>query len=434
MSGIEIAIIAFGVLTLLIYLGLHISTALLVVAFFGTWAVRGDPALAADMLAIAATDAVTDYDYGVIPLFVLMGFLVMVAGVGKDTYLVAHRLLRNVPGGLGQATVVGNAIFSAITGVTVAAVVLFTKLGVPEMIARGYSKRFAVGVVAGSAMLGMLIPPSILMIIYAVLTEQSVGDLFLAGIIPGLLLTGAFCAQIALAALRDPARFGAHSAPAETAVGWSETMRRAMPIAGLIMVVLGGMYFGVFTATEGGAIGAAAGFAIALWRRSLDWKTFWRVLIDTGYVTASLILIIAAAIMFARFLALSGTPSALHGWITEARMGHWAVLLVYVAVLLFLGTALDSVSTVLLAVPLFAPLFAALGANLVWIGIITIIATEIGLITPPLGMAPFVLKSALGDERISLSDIYAGAFPFALTAMLVLALVIAFPKLAIGLL
>lgn len=434
MSGIGIALIAFAALTLLIYLGLHISTALLLVAFFGTWILRGDAVLAADMLGIAATDAVTDYDYGVIPLFVLMGFLVMVSGVGKDSYLVAHHMLRRVPGGLGHATVVGNAIFSAITGVSVAAVVLFTKLAVPEMVERGYGKRFAVGVVAGSAMLGMLIPPSVLMIIYAVLTEVSIGDLFIAGVVPGILLTAAFCGMIWFLARRDPEHFGRAAAIYETDLGWRELGGQTVPIVGLIALVLGGMYGGVFTATEGGAVGAIAALLIAMWRRALDWEIFRKVLIDTGYVTASLILIIAAANMYARFLAMSGLPGALSNWIGEMHLGLWAIMAVYIAVLLFLGTALDSASTVLIAVPLFSVLFKNAGADLVWIGIITMIATEIGLITPPLGMAPFVLKSTLTDPSISLHDIYMGALPFAVAAFATLLLIVAFPKLSIGLL
>lgn len=434
MSGVEISLLGFAALTLLIYAGMHISTALLLVAFFGTWLLRGDAGLAADMLGIAATDAVTDYDFGVIPLFVMMGFLVMVSGVGKDSYLIAHHALQRVPGGLGHATVVGNAIFSAITGVTVAAVVMFAKLAVPEMLERGYDKRFAVGVVAGSAMLGMLIPPSVLMIIYAVLTEVSIGDLFIAGIVPGILLALAFSATIGVLAWRDPQRYGRAAAAAGASMGWRELARRTAPIAALVAVVLGGMYGGVFTATEGGAVGTFVALVIALWRRALDWNVLRKLLMDTGYVTASLILIIAAANIYARFLAMSGLPAVLSNWMAEAQLGLWAIMAVYVLVLLFLGTALDSASTVLISVPLFTVLFQGVGADLVWIGIITMIATEVGLITPPLGMAPFVLKATLDDASISLHDIYMGALPFAAAALLTLLLVIAFPQLAVGLL
>lgn len=438
MSPLEIGVLGFVALGILIYAGVHISTALLLVAFVGAWAIRGDAEIAGNLIAIAATDAVSEYEFGTVPLFVLMGFLIMVAGVGRDTYFVAHRLLHRVPGALGQATVVGNALFSAITGITVAAVVMFTKLAVPEMLKRGYHPRLAVGVVAGSAMLGMLIPPSVLMIIYAVLTEISIGDIYNAGIVPGLVLAFAFCLSILIISRVRPAWVGGGADGAATAYEDDEgrgLVGRALPIVLLVLLVLGGMYGGVFNATEAGAVGAAGALVIALVRRSLDPKTFWSVMIDTGYVTASLILIIAAGSMFSRFLAMSGLPGAIGAWVQTEQLTLMTVMLVYVLIVLVLGTALDSTSTVLIAVPIFAPIFKQLGGDLVWVGIVTMIAVEIGLITPPLGISPFVVKASLGDDpigrRISLRDIYLGALPFAVAALVVVGLIIAFPKIAL---
>lgn len=436
MTPIEIGVAGFVALTLLIYAGVHISTALLAVAFVGTALIRGDWNIAGTMLGQAATDSVTEYEFGTVPLFVLMGFFVMVAGVGRDSYQVAHRLLHRVPGGLGHATVVGNAIFSAITGITVAAVVLFSKLAVPEMLERGYHPKLAVGIVAGSAMLGMLIPPSVLMIIYAVLTETSVGDIYNAGIVPGILLSAAFMAAIYVIAKLRPAWVGSGAdALASDASSLADVARKLVPISILVALVLGGMYGGLFTATEAGAVGAAGAMIIALLRRALDLKTFWSILIDTGYVTASLILIIASAIMFGRFLAMSGLPSALSDWVTQQQFTMLSVMLVYVALVLFLGTALDSTSTVLIAVPIFTPILKSLGGDLVWVGIITMIAVEVGLITPPLGMSPFVVKASLDKEGfakgISLNDIYLGALPFAIAALVVIALIVMFPRIAL---
>ncbi len=437
MTPLEWGAAGFVALTLLIYAGVHISTALLTVAFVGTALIRSDWDIAGTMLGQAATDSVTEYEFGTVPLFVLMGFLVMVAGIGRDAYLVAHRMLRNVPGGVGHATVVGNAIFSAITGITVAAVVLFTKLAVPEMLKRGYHPKLAVGVVAGSAMLGMLIPPSLLMIVYAVITETSVGDIYNAGIVPGIILAAAFMGTIYLIAKMRPDWVGGHQPEtmADTHADMGSLAQQLLPILVLIALVLGGMYGGMFTATEAGAVGAAGALVVALLRRSLDWKTFWTILIDTGYVTASLILIIASAAMFSRFLAISGLPSALGNWVTDHQFTLLTVMLVYIAVVLFLGTALDSTSTVLIAVPIFAPIFKVLGADLVWVGIITMIAVEVGLITPPLGVSPFVVKVSLDKEGlgrdITLSDIYIGALPFAAAALAVIALIVAFPKIAL---
>jgi tripartite ATP-independent transporter DctM subunit len=318
-------------------------------------------------------------------------------------------------------------------------VVLFTKLAVPEMLARGWRPRLAVGIVAGSAMLGMLIPPSLLMIVYAVLTETSVGDIYAAGIVPGVILTAAFMAAIWLIARRRPEWVGvgpgAPHASRAAAEDGASLARMALPIVALVLLVLGGMYGGLFTATEAGAVGAAGALAIALARGVLDARTGWSILIDTGYVTASLILIVTAAATFSRFLAVSGLPGALGAWVTAGGFSLMSVMTVYVVVVLLLGTALDSTSTVLITVPVFAPLFVALGADLVWVGVITMIAVEIGLITPPLGMSPFVVKASLDREGlgrgITLSDIYLGALPFALAALAVVVLLVLFPKLAL---
>ena len=435
MTDPQIGLAGFLVLGLLIYSGMHISTALLSVTFFGVWILKEDPGIASQLIGLAATDAVAEYEFGTVPLFVLMGFFVMVAGVGADSYRVAHKLLKHVPGGLGHATVVGNAIFSAITGITVAAVVMFTKLAVPEMLKRGYHPRLAVGVVAGSAMLGMLIPPSVLMIIYAVLTEISIGDIYTAGIVPGVILTIAFSVAIYVIALLRPEWVGSGYIEDATTEGRQSLLVQVIPILLLIALVLGGMYGGVFTATEAGAVGALGALVMAIVRRTLDTKTFVSILVDTGYVTASLILIVASSIMFSRFLAMSGLPAYLGNVLSEAQVGLTGLMIIYVLVILALGTALDSTSTVLITVPIFAPLFKMVGGDLVWVGVITMIAVEVGLITPPLGMSPFIVKASLrGDplgDRISLNDIYLGALPFALAALVVIVLLIAFPKIAL---
>ena len=437
MSPLEMGLAGFAALTLLIYLGMHISTSLLLVSFVGIALIRDNWALAGQMLGQTATDAVTEYEFGTAPLFVLMGFMVMAAGMGRDSYIVAERMFGRVRGGVGQATVVGNAIFSAVTGVSIAAVVMFTRMAVPEMLRRGYPERLAVGVVAGSAMLGMLIPPSVLMIIYAVITETSIGDMYNAGLVPGLILSLAFMVTIWVVAGRHPGIQRASEA-LRREHGDGDRMgmvKMVLPIAVLIALVLGGMYAGLFTATEAGAVGAAGATVIALWRRALTPRSFWHILIDTGYVTASIVLIIASAAMFTRFLAISGLPSYMSQWIATHQYTLLSVMLVYIAIVLVLGTALDSVSTVLIAVPVFAPVFKDMGADLVWVGIITMIAIEVGLITPPLGMSPFVVKASLDrdglGQGITLYDIYKGAFPFAVAALAVIAAIVTFPKIAL---
>lgn len=437
MSPLEIGLTGFAALTLLIYLGMHISTSLLLVSFVGIALIRDNWALAGQMLGQTATDAVTEYEFGTAPLFVLMGFMVMAAGMGRDSYTVAERMFGRFRGGIGQATVVGNAIFSAVTGVSIAAVVMFTRMAVPEMLRRGYPERLAVGVVAGSAMLGMLIPPSVLMIIYAVITETSIGDMYNAGLIPGLILSLAFMVTIWVVAGRYPGiRVASEAIRREGGdAGGAGLVRMVLPIAALIALVLGGMYAGLFTATEAGAVGAAGATVIALLRRALTPRSFWQILIDTGYVTASIVLIIASAAMFTRFLAISGLPSYMSQWIAAHQYTLLSVMLVYIAIVLLLGTALDSVSTVLIAVPVFAPVFKDMGADLVWVGIITMITVEIGIITPPLGISPFIVKSTLDaqglGQRISLRDIYLGSLPFAAAALVVVGLIVVWPGLAL---
>lgn len=447
MSALEIGFASFAALTAFIYLGMHISSALLLVSYVGISLIRDDWSLAGTLLGQTATDALTKYEFGTAPLFVLMGLMVLAAGVGRDCYQVTHRVFGRFTGGVGQATVAGNAIFAAVTGVSIAAVVMFTRMAVPEMLKRGYPKRLAVGVVAGSAMLGMLIPPSVLMIIYAVVTETSVGDMYKAGLLPGVMLALAFMVTIYLLMRRHTGRQAQAAAAAPEAatelheepdLGVGDLLRMVLPIAALILLVLGGMYAGWFTATEAGAVGAAGGIAIAWMRKVLTPRRFWEILLDTGYVTASIVLIIAAAAMFTRFLAISGLPSFLAQWITTHEFSLLAVMLVFIGILLLLGTALDSVSTVLIAVPVFAPVFAELGANLVWVGIITMIAVEVGLITPPLGLSAFIVKGTLDSDgmgqSIALKDIYLGSLPFCITSLVVIALLVAFPVLVLGVL
>jgi tripartite ATP-independent transporter DctM subunit len=437
MSPLEVGLIGFAALTVLIYMGMHISTSLLLVSFVGIGLLRDNWALAGQMLGQTATDAVTEYEFGTAPLFVLMGFMVMAAGIGRDSYVVAERLFGRMRGGIGQATVVGNAIFSAVTGVSIAAVVMFTRMAVPEMLRRGYPPRLAVGVVAGSAMLGMLIPPSVLMIIYAVITETSIGDMYNAGLLPGVILSVAFMVTIWLVAGRHPGMQAAAEAVRRESgdLGQADLWRMLLPIGLLMLLVLGGMYAGWFTATEAGAVGAAGATLIALARRSLTLRSFWQILIDTGYVTASIVLIIASAAMFTRFLAITGLPSYMSQWIAANQFTLLSVMLVYILIVLVLGTALDSVSTVLIAVPVFAPVFKDLGADLVWVGIITMITVEVGIITPPLGISPFIVKSTLDADGlghgITLNDIYRGALPFAAAALVVVGLIVAWPPLAL---
>lgn len=435
MTSFEIGLASLAGILVLVYAGMWVPFALMLVSYIGVWAIKGSTTLAAKLLALAAADTISSYFFGVVPLFVLMGYIVSVTGMGRDAFDVANHLFRRVRGGLGVGTVGANAIFAAVTGISIASAAVFTRIAVPEMVRHGYAKRFAVGVVAGSSVLGMLIPPSLLLILYGLLTEQSVGDLFIAGILPGLLLALVFAIGVVAMARLWPGFVGElhHLADAAQLSG-REVLAKALPITLLVTLVLGGIYAGVFTPIEAGATGCLGAILIGLARRRLTWPDFKRVLTDTGLVTASICTLIIAAQMYSRMLALSGLPAGFGAFVADSELGYWSIILAYVGAVILMGTILDSASIMLIMVPLMLPVVSSLDANLIWFGIVTVLAVEIGLLTPPFGISVFVIKSSLNDPSISLGDIFAGAAPFALMMLLVLIAVILVPSLATALL
>ena len=436
MTGIEVGLISVIAILVLIYAGLYVPVALGLVSFVAVWLLRGNLEAPVYLVTLAASNSLEDYTFGVIPLFVLMGLLVSHSQMGRDIYQVANFLLRKVRGGLGVATVAANAAFAAITGVSIASASVFTRVAVPEMMRFGYQPRFAVGVVAGSSVLGMLIPPSVMLIIYAIITEQSVAALFKAGIIPGLILSLAYIIAIVAMATYFPRYVGGQQTESgedspEARLSTGELFGKTAPLVILVLLVLGGIYGGVFTPTEAGAVGALGALIISLVKRKLDRTVFWQVLVETGHIVASILMLIVAATMYSRMLGISGLPNELGEWISQADIGLYGILAVYVALLIVLGTILDTTSIILIMVPLFLPVMVPYQIDLVWFGIITIVGAEIGLLTPPLGISCYVIKSTLDDDRISLYDIFAGAFPFAIIMLLVLILLIAFPGLSL---
>lgn len=436
MSAFVIALISIVLMLALLSVGVYVAVVLTFVSYVGVWVIKGNIAVANNLLLLAVADSISSYIFGVIPLFVLMGMLVSVSDIGKDTYAVANVMFRRLRGGLGIATVVANALFAAITGVSIASASVFTKVSVPQMLRLGYQPRFAVGVVAGSSVLGMLIPPSLLLILYAVLTDQSVGNMFLAGVVPGLLLSLLYCVGILVMAYGFPHAVGG-SATAEiegAGMTWGEAAFKLAPIVTLIGVIIGGIYGGVFTPTEAGAVGALGAFCLTVARGKLTWRSLWTVLVETGHVTATICFLIISATMYSRMLGVAGAPSQLADWVTGLHASFYAVLAIYILIILVLGCLLDAASIMLITVPLFLPLFAPFNADLVWLGIVTTVAVEIGLLTPPFGMAVFVIKATLDDSRITVNDIFRGALPFAGIMLLTLLLIVMFPVLATGIL
>jgi tripartite ATP-independent transporter DctM subunit len=433
MTDLQIGALAIVLMLAGIYFGMHIGVALIVTSFLSVWLVKS-PEVAARFVAASANDAIRDYLFGVIPLFVLMGMLVSVSGVGRDTFDVFQWLMRRIRGGLGLATVGANAVFAAITGISIASASVFTKVAVPEMMRHGYTARFAVGVVAGSSVLGMLIPPSLLMIIYGVLAEESIGRMFIAGVIPGIVLALGFAVLIVGMAYLRPAMILVPGAadvlrdePQET---WRSATVKFIPILILIVLVLGGLYGGLFTPTEAGAVGAAGALAIALVRRRLSWAKLWNVLVETGYVSVSVLFLIISAMLYSRMLALTGMPAAVTEGITHLGLGPWGFIGAYVAIVVALGCIIDSVSIMLIMLPIVLPIARSFGMDVVWFGVVTVVAVEIGLLTPPFGVSVYTVKSALNDARITIRDIFAGAFPFVLMMSAVLLLLIVFPSLS----
>jgi len=437
MSGVGIAFLSIAAMLVLIYSGMHVAIALILLSFVGVWVLRGNFDIASNMLVLAFKDSISDYLFGVVPLFVLMGLLVAVAGIGRDTFEVAAQVFRRVLGGLGIATVAANAVFAAITGISIASAAVFTKVAVPEMIRHGYTPRFAVGVVAGSSVLGMLIPPSLLFILYGVLTEQSVGSLFIAGVLPGILLSLVYCAGIFAMGKWWPSFIGGRSAESyDTSQDMSiaEMANKLAPIVILVALVLGGIYGGYFTPTEAGAAGALGALLISLIKRRLTWASFWQVLVQTGHTTSSICFLIVGASLYSRMLAMSGMPGWLGNWVIDSGMGITGILIALLFVIILLGTILDSASIMLLTLPIAIPILTGTGVDLIWLGVLVILAVEIGLLTPPFGIAVFVVKATLGPTSpVTLGDIFAGAAPFAAMMFLVLVIVFLFPWLATAL-
>lgn len=436
MSGIEVGLVSLGAILALIWAGLHVPIALALVSFIGVWVLRGSPDQAARIMSLAARESISSYLFGVVPLFVLMGLVVSRANIGRDTFEVAGQLLRRVRGGLGMATVGANAVFAAITGISIASAAVFTKVAVPEMRRMGYSAPFATGIVAGSSVLGMLLPPSLLLILYGILAEESVGALFMAGIGPGILLSVVYCIAIWLMLRFWPSYTGTpheQLAASGLMMGMGEVLGKLLPIVVLVALVLGGIYGGLFTPTEAGAVGAAGAIVIAALKRRLTWRALWEVTLESGHITAAVCFLIITATMYSRMLALSGLPAFLTDWAVGQDLGVYGFIALLVLILIVLGTILDSSSILMITMPLALPIANQMGVDLIWLGLIVVIAVEIGLLTPPMGLSVFVIKQTLGASDVTLGDVFRGALPFAFIMLLVLIAVVLVPEIATGL-
>lgn len=438
MTTLTIGFLLIALLIILVLLGLHIAYALFAVGFLGIWIIRNNIELALRMIELTAYSGIEDYLFATIPLFVLMGLLVSISNVGRDTFEVAEELLRRVLCGLGAATVAANTVFAAVTGVSIASAAVFARIAVPEMKRHGYRPAFAAGTVAGSSVLGMMIPPSLLLIIYGVLAEVSIGAMFVAGLIPGFLLAVGFVVMMMGVSVVWP-EFVYVNPTAATERRLDRTIPRMplrtmlsklLPIAALVVLVLGGLYSGYFTPTEAGGIGAFGALLIALARRSLDRQKMWSVMKQTGAVSVAILILLIAASYYSRMLSIAGLPNAIADLVQAGGFSPMGFLLFYTVMILLMGMILDSTSILLIMVPIAAPIAQGLGIDLIQFGIITVLAVEIGLLTPPFGISVFTVHNTLNDPRVTVEQIFAATMPFIAVMLAVLVLVALVPAIS----
>jgi tripartite ATP-independent transporter DctM subunit len=419
----------------MVFAGVHVAVALGIGAVAGIYMMQGDIDVVRTFIANTAYEALRDYVFAVIPLFMLMGDFLAKCGAARDLFALINRLSRRVPGRLAIATVFANAVFAFVTGVSIAAAAAFTRIAYPEMKRYGYEPKFALGCIAGSACLGMLIPPSVLMIVWGVLTEQAIGKIFIAGILPGFVVVSIFCAYILGVACLQPQRVGigarASGAPVEPELSDAEFRRilvSTLLVLALIAATLGGIWLGFFTPTEGAGVGAALALLLALWK-GLRAKALFDVVLSVGRTSAPLLVLLFCAQLYSRVLSMTGFTATAKEIFVSSGLGPLGVLAIMVAIWFVLGCLIDSISIILLTVPVFAPVAAALGFDPLAFAVLGILAIECGLLTPPFGLLVFTVKAALPQEA-TVGEIFRGALPYwfgLLAAVVVIAL---YPEIA----
>lgn len=432
-SRAAIGLATIILLFIMIYTGMPVAFALASSAGFGIALIKGDIGVSIETLALVADGSISEYVFAAVPLFVLMGLVVGVADIGRDSLQATHWLLRRVKGGIGVATVAANAVFAAITGISIASAAIFSRIAVPPLIEHGFRPRFAVGLVAGTSVLGMLIPPSLLLIVYGLIAEVSISQLFLAAIIPGLILAIAFAVgvMIAVAFRLRFAISGKDPPKIEDTVDAKSALLKIIPVGALIAIVLGGIYGGIFTPTEAGAIGTLAATVIACAMRRTTIRELANLAVEAAAGSTSILFLIIAASAFAIMLTLSGIPAYLSAQIGGTDFSLIGYTVGYLLVLIMLGMVLDSTSILLIMVPLAVPTVQALGGDLIWFGIVSVIGVEIGLLTPPLGLSVYAIKASIADDKISLNDIFIGALPFIFIMLMVAITLILYPQLTL---
>jgi len=419
-------LLCLGLVLVLAFLRVPLGISLLAVSIGGIAAIKGFD-VARTVLPMTLSEAAFSYELAVVPLFILMGNVLSCTGISQDLFRAAHAFLGSVRGGLALATMVTCAGFSAVCGSSLATAATMSKVAYPSMQQYGYSDRLASATIAAGGTLGILIPPSIILMIYGILTQQNIGELFIAGVLPGLLGLAMYMLVIYLIAVLKPehAPRGARVAAAER---WA-SLAGVWPFVALFIVIIGGLYKGLFTATEAGGIGAGMALLIAKLQGRLDWLRFLEVMKETAMTSVMLYVVLFGAMIFSQLVSFSGLADELLSMVNGWGLSRMGVLVSILVVFLLLDCVMDSMAIILIFVPLFTPTLIAQEFDLVWFGIIVVVLTEIGLITPPVGMNVFVLKANL--PSVPVGTIFRGLVPFIAIDVLRLGLLVAFPSISL---
>jgi tripartite ATP-independent transporter DctM subunit len=402
-------LLGFGALFALLFLRVPIAFAAAFVGVAGFALLVGwQPAFA--LVGQTSLDTVLTYTLSTLPLFIMMGNFIAKSGMADELYEVSYAFFGHRPGGLAHATMLASGGFSAVSGSSIATAATMCRVALPSMRRYGYDDSLATGTIAAGGTLGILIPPSVVMVLYGLLTNLDIGRLFMAGIIPGILTIALYMGAIEVVSRMNP-----RLAPPGERTGLGKRirmLRKTAPVLFLFLLVMGGIYFGVFTPTESAGIGATGAFLFALWRHSLTLKVLAEVLLETARTTVAMFMLLIGAILFSNFLNVSGMPGALAEWVSGLDVPPVAVIFAIVAIYVLLGCLLESISMMLLTVPVFFPIVQGLGYDLIWFGVLVVIVIEIGLITPPIGLNIFMLHSMQPD--VPMSAIFRGVVPFLL--------------------
>jgi C4-dicarboxylate transporter DctM subunit len=421
-SGIIVMVLMF----VLLGVGVHIGVGLGLGGILGMYLTIGpDAALA--QLATVPFSTTNSFTLAVIPLFILMGALSNQAGLTRDLYLAAYNWLGRLPGGLAMATTVASAAFGAACGSTIVNAAVFTRIAMPEMVKFGYDKRLSAGCIAASGTLASLIPPSILMVIYAVITEQSVSQLLVAGLIPGIISAVIYMLGIYVMVKRNPSLAPISNIVIPRAERWRSLMG-VWGIGFLFILVIGGIYTGLFIPTYAGAVGAFGAFLIVIGKRRMNRGMLVDTFKEAGITTSTIFIIVIGGILFARFLTYTGLITEISGWLLGLGLPPYMYLLAFAATYLILGMLIDPIAIMVMTLPVMFPIMVGSGYDPIWLGVIAIKLAEISLITPPVGLNVYVVRSA-SPVPLSLEDVFAGIMPFLFLDIITLALLILFPEI-----